>query len=559
MSTLKVESLRHYDADSDALTLSSSGTITFNGTLVGATDSAQVQAQFDSAFPSAFDTRLSGDVALGNMTTTGYLRGPATFTIDPAVHGDSTGTLRVLGNLTVDGTTTTINSTTVTTADKNIVIAQGAADSAAADGAGITVDTVNASLTYNSTPDAWSFNKNVLFGLTSLPSNGWPVAAQHGYSAVSSTGSVQAQLFSSDALSYAGTGTYSNHDFVFRTNNTERMRIDSSGNVGIGAQTPSSMLHLNGVNPIITFTNSAGTSGNQGFRIAFDNDRLTFQRASDGGAFEANYLAINQDTGKIGVMITNPSEYLEFSRTAGKIGWGMNGNWGVRIGYFDDGGGTHGFHVDTKHSGTVTSESRFVVRADTGRVGIGTKNPRYNLEVEGSNSTAVGIAVDNNTGGCNIDLAALGSSYSSHGAAANEAWLYCQNNINLGSASGQSSSIKFLSGGSERARIDSNGTLESKVAQGTAHISNATGTATIANNGTVDFALFSGMIIGNNHITGDTTIWICGGGGVVRVSSTGSGYGSMSFVSGISGYRWTNNTGSSRVMSFMTFKTRNYA
>jgi hypothetical protein len=69
MSTLKVESLRHYDADSDALTLSSSGTITFNGTLVGATDSAQVQAQFDSAFPSAFDTRLSSTTTIAGIKT----------------------------------------------------------------------------------------------------------------------------------------------------------------------------------------------------------------------------------------------------------------------------------------------------------------------------------------------------------------------------------------------------------------------------------------------------------------------------------------------------------
>jgi hypothetical protein len=54
------------------------------------------------------------DVSLGNITTTGYLRGPATFTIDPAAHGDDTGTVVIAGNLQVDGTTTTINSTSVT-------------------------------------------------------------------------------------------------------------------------------------------------------------------------------------------------------------------------------------------------------------------------------------------------------------------------------------------------------------------------------------------------------------------------------------------------------------
>jgi len=184
-------------------------------------------------------------------------------------------------------------------------------------------------------------------------------------------------------------------EIAFLTHNgsalVERMRIDSSGRVGIGAATPSSILHLNGSNPIITFTNSSGTSGNQGFRIAFDNDRLTFQRASDGGGFEANYLAINQDTGKIGVMITDPSEYLELSRTAGKIGWGMNGNYGTRIGYFDDGGGTHGFHIDTKHVGTTTSESRFIVRADSGNVGIGTKGPTSKLDVIGSTTNGSGV------------------------------------------------------------------------------------------------------------------------------------------------------------------------
>ena len=58
-----------------------------------------------------------------------------------------TGGVTMSGNLTVNGTTTTINSTTLTVDDKNIVLASGAADSSAADGAGLTVDGASATLT----------------------------------------------------------------------------------------------------------------------------------------------------------------------------------------------------------------------------------------------------------------------------------------------------------------------------------------------------------------------------------------------------------------------------
>ena len=53
---------------------------------------------------------------------------------------DSGDTIVITGNLQVDGTTTTVNSTTLTVDDKNIVVASGAADAAACNGAGITVD-----------------------------------------------------------------------------------------------------------------------------------------------------------------------------------------------------------------------------------------------------------------------------------------------------------------------------------------------------------------------------------------------------------------------------------
>ena len=70
--------------------------------------------------------------------TFNQLRGPSTFIIDPAAVGDNTGTVRILGDLTVEGVTTTINSTTLSVNDKNIQIADSAADSSALDGGGIT-------------------------------------------------------------------------------------------------------------------------------------------------------------------------------------------------------------------------------------------------------------------------------------------------------------------------------------------------------------------------------------------------------------------------------------
>ena len=117
------------------------------------------------------DARVSGG-SLGNITTTGYIRGPSSFTIDPAAHGDNSGTVVIAGNLQVDGTTTTINSTTMTVDDKNITLASGSANAAAANGAGFTVDIgsgTNPAITYDGTNDEWDFNKplNVTGAITS--------------------------------------------------------------------------------------------------------------------------------------------------------------------------------------------------------------------------------------------------------------------------------------------------------------------------------------------------------------------------------------------------------
>ena len=94
-----------------------------------------------------------------NLTLDGYLRGPADFIIDPAAYGDATGKVVILGNLQVDGDTTTINSTTLSVNDKNIILADSSTDSSATHGAGITVFYSGASILYDHTNATWDLNR----------------------------------------------------------------------------------------------------------------------------------------------------------------------------------------------------------------------------------------------------------------------------------------------------------------------------------------------------------------------------------------------------------------
>jgi len=71
--------------------------------------------------------------------------------------------LTVTGNLQVDGDTTTVNTATLTVEDKNIEIAKGAANDAAADGAGITIDSGDGDKTWNwvDATDSWTSSEHI--------------------------------------------------------------------------------------------------------------------------------------------------------------------------------------------------------------------------------------------------------------------------------------------------------------------------------------------------------------------------------------------------------------
>ena len=95
--------------------------------------------------------------------TSDTISGPATLTLDPAGVGDNSGTVVIAGNLQVDGTQTIVNSTTVAIDDLNVQVATGAANDAAANGGGITVNSGEGNKTWNfeATGDNFGSSENI--------------------------------------------------------------------------------------------------------------------------------------------------------------------------------------------------------------------------------------------------------------------------------------------------------------------------------------------------------------------------------------------------------------
>ena len=112
---------------------------------------------------------IGGDGYYSTLATAQTISGNKTYTgtIDLSAATVQTFTcaqnLIVSGNLTVSGTTTTVNSTTTTIADKNLELAKGAANDAAADGGGITIDSGEGDKTWNwvNSTDAWTSSEHI--------------------------------------------------------------------------------------------------------------------------------------------------------------------------------------------------------------------------------------------------------------------------------------------------------------------------------------------------------------------------------------------------------------
>ena len=153
--------------DGSASYNSTTGVITYTGP-----SAAEVRAHHTGGTGV---TITSGSIAIGqevetnsdvtfNKVTTDLIEGGSTITIDPAGLGDNTGTVVIAGDLTVNGTTTTVNSNEVNIGDA-IILLNSDETAAASANAGIEIERgtdANVSFIWNEADDKWDLNNEEL-------------------------------------------------------------------------------------------------------------------------------------------------------------------------------------------------------------------------------------------------------------------------------------------------------------------------------------------------------------------------------------------------------------
>ena len=224
------------------------------------------------------------------------------------------GNIVIDGNFTVSGNTTLVNTNELSVEDLNIVLASGAADGAAADGAGITIDGANATLIYDDFYGSWKFNKE----LRLLNNNGlfWDIAAGG-----SSTG---IKTDTSDRITFRTGGFW------------DRLVVTNNGYVGIGKNDPVAELNVDGRIVADAGEQSNPTGGESlviDYQTIGDYQGRIRSRDWDGATWkdfsvEANDIKL-LPAGNVGIGENNPDRLLHITDSSSAImrftGNGNNG------------------------------------------------------------------------------------------------------------------------------------------------------------------------------------------------------------------------------------------
>ena len=206
---------------------------------------------------------------------------------------DADGDVIITGDLTVQGTTTTLNTATLDVEDKNITLNFGSGDtSSTADGAGITIQdavnsTTDATILWNATSDEFDFSHGVKFPDNASArfgtSDDLRIFHDGNNSIIKDTGTGHVQVLSGTFT--VGNAALSKTSAVFNSggsqdlyhNNTKKLETTANGITVSGGVTASGTNILSG----LTYPTSDGSSGQA--LVTDGSGNLSFSSISAGG------------------------------------------------------------------------------------------------------------------------------------------------------------------------------------------------------------------------------------------------------------------------------------
>ena len=231
-------------------------------------------------------------------------------------------------------------------------------------------------------------------GTLTLPNNG--IISFHD-----AVGNARNSLeFSSGELKHGAAGAGLSTQTFF-TNGAERMRINSSGNVGIGTTSPSAKLEVAGD---IRGTESLivkDTGGTKSLSLLRELNYATINN----GAETLNYNALNHifltglnekmrinSTGNVGIGTTSPGEKLSVSGNSNITGKLAIGSTSSHASY-------DFYNQNTSYfNGAVTLDSTFTQTGGgnssfSGNIGIGTTSPAVSLDISATDAVQMPVGV----------------------------------------------------------------------------------------------------------------------------------------------------------------------
>ena len=267
-------------------------------------------------------------------------------------------------------------------------------------------------------------------------------------------------------------------DTIFQANTTERMRITSAGNVGIGLTAPVNRLEVVGTNAAAA---TSGSAANGAMRLYGSGSGAVLDSGIHGTAawlqarqyndYAGNYgLLLNPNGGNVGIGTTSPSGKLEISLTtggAGQIITGIDNTTGVYSQWRVNGTATKGFIGTANQIVSGTSINDFAIDAaavsgnlifsasqsekmrilNSGNVGIGTASPASKLHLSSTGQTVLTITGDSDSSGADVGYTGITMNWS--GA---ERW-------NIGPAGTGTNNLVFRGAGSNLMTLTTGGNV----------------------------------------------------------------------------------------------------